>query len=537
MPAVNWLRTRQEEYELNFWLSLAFYDKHDRSLSNRAYLVYLFIFFSVWIFVVLTFFASGGAYLLRIVNDASPVQAALLIDVSVLGIWCILSLYQACRHSPLVFSEQDATLICQTPVDRSGVVMRWLPMPWLKSALPFWLVNITIGFSLAEITMPGSMGITRIGEYAVYGLRAWVVMIPIQLALFTLQWIVGVARLHKDSIRNWLIWPVVTAAGLIFGLLLSAFFDGNTPLLLTARFGANLILYPLRQGFTSGNLLPAVGINAIIALVGLGLLFWTSRSFNLTHAVQETHESENIHSAIRTGMTDYASELQSKKHLGVMRAPSKLPMFSGSSLFLWKDIVQSQRSFQLRDLYNWITIFGLMFGFSLLPDLASRAISFVIWVIWVGKVSVLRIRVDLSCWSLVRQLPVSHQKFLLSESASSWFLATLLSITGFLLGSFVTQKPDIGFALILPVLTAGISLISTFDVIRRSRSPLLFTGSVANIGAVGILFGIILASIPFLIFSLFPGGAGIFLALASSLVLSLIAFFMAVYAYNHIDSV
>ncbi len=61
MQAVHWLRSRQEERELIYWLSIASYDVRDRSVNNRIYLLYLIVFFSIWIFMTLTLFASAGA--------------------------------------------------------------------------------------------------------------------------------------------------------------------------------------------------------------------------------------------------------------------------------------------------------------------------------------------------------------------------------------------------------------------------------------------------------------------------------------------
>ena len=39
MRAIHWLRSRQESRKLAYWLSLVAYDRGDRSLSNRIYLL------------------------------------------------------------------------------------------------------------------------------------------------------------------------------------------------------------------------------------------------------------------------------------------------------------------------------------------------------------------------------------------------------------------------------------------------------------------------------------------------------------------
>ena len=535
MAAVNWLRSRQEENELSFWFSLASYDKRDRSWLNRAYLFYLFIFLSAWIFAVLTLFAGGGASLLRMLDPAAPGQAALLIDVLVLGVWMVVMLWQACRRSPVVFSEQDAALLCQTPLKRNRVVLRWFFMPWLKSAVPFWLVAVTLGFSLAEISMPGVIGISRMGEYAAYGLRAWVVLLPVQLALFALYWIIGVLRLHKDLNRDWLLWPVLCAAVLFFAILLAAFYTGSATQILAMRSIANVLLYPLRQGFAGSALLPAVTVGAGAALCGLILLSLASRSFSLSRAAQETNESFKLQSAMRYGMVDYITEVQTKNRLGVMRAPARIPAFWENKILIWKDLEQTKRTFRFVDAFNWISIFSLMLGVALLPDFGSRAIALVIWVISIGRISVRRLRADLACWSLMRQLPVSPRRFILSEMVTSWSLAAVLSILGFLVGAIITRSAMIWFAFTLPLLTAAVALISAFDVIRRSKGALLLNGVVASLGAVGILLGVLLAMLPFLIFSFAAVGVGSLLAFAASLLLALLAFTVSSNAYRSID--
>ena len=137
-PSVNWLRSRQEISELNFWLSIVSYDPNDESLNNRIYLVYLVLFFSVWIFVTLTFFASGSAMLLSLLNAQDPGKAAVLIIGIVLAIWNLVRLYNALRRSPVEFSEEDSYLLCQTtgqpPRSSPALVM---DAPGLKALFPF----------------------------------------------------------------------------------------------------------------------------------------------------------------------------------------------------------------------------------------------------------------------------------------------------------------------------------------------------------------------------------------------------------------
>src|SRR5690606_36783891 len=154
MKVVNWLRLRQEEREISYWVALVSYEKSDQSFNNRIYLLYLILSFSVWIFVALTFFASGGAIVLEMVNLASPEKAVILIELIVLGGWRLYSIHQGLRRSPVSISEEDGILVSQPPIPRSRIVILWSLMPWLKNAVVFWVVAIIFGFSLAEVILP-----------------------------------------------------------------------------------------------------------------------------------------------------------------------------------------------------------------------------------------------------------------------------------------------------------------------------------------------------------------------------------------------
>ena len=56
-------------------------------------------------------------------DHVDPPQIALgLAEISLAG-WTLYSLWRASRRSPFVFTEEDAHLVCQTPVSRAGVVV------------------------------------------------------------------------------------------------------------------------------------------------------------------------------------------------------------------------------------------------------------------------------------------------------------------------------------------------------------------------------------------------------------------------------
>lgn len=533
MNAVHWLRTRIEEREFVYWLSILSYDPDDHSFGNRLYLFYIILFFSVWLFVMLTFFAQGGATILGAINVNDPVRAATFLEILVLGLWNLFAVWQAMKRSPIVFSEQDATLICQMPINRRQVVMRWFFLPWLKSAIPFWLLSIVIGFSVAETTMAGSLGVDSISTYATYGLRAWITIIPVHLALFSLQWVLGIFRLKKEIEFRWLRWLVMIFVSLSLFLFLSIesdlFFDPLVPL------GLNLTS-PIRAGFGEGNLVLSLGVNGFFAIISLGILFWISDSISLARAAQETQEEEILNQASRFGFTSYVSELKVQHRLGVSHVPSRLPKFVvGGWILIWKDLIQSRRSWNMSSFFDWITTFSIVVGFPFIPDIGNRVFAMIFWSIRLGTMAVKRLRSDLSCWQIIRQLPISCDRFLFLELSPSFFLTMIISTVGLIFNALVMKSVEFGFALLFPGIIAGVIGTAAFDVIRRARSDYLLNGSVPEISSGGYLLGSLIAAVPIILYTVFSGVSRLIFPFFASLTFGYFAFKIAVRSYRNID--
>jgi len=536
MQAVHWLRTRQEEYELSYWLSFVAYDQRDRSFNNRIYLLYIILFFSVWIFVVLTFFASAGSIILRLVNPLNPIRAALFLETLLLGVWSLVAFWFSLRRSPVVFSEQDEVLICQTPISRSFVTLRWILMPWVKSGILFWLAAIILGFSVAETSMPGVITANRILEYAGYGLRAWVVVIPVHLTLFALQWAVGILRLQKDKERQGLAWLVIPAALALFSFLWIFTFGADSAARMPWSQIVSGITYPVLAGFGQGNIFISLLTSGLFAIAALGVMVWSSRTFSLSRAAQETREVDTLEAASRYGFTDYARQLQDQRRLGVNRAPTRLPAFDGAGILIWKDLLQSQRSFHLSSAFIWVQLFLLLLGFAFLPDLGSRALVIGFWVIQLGQGSVIRLRGDLALWALTRQLPFALKDFLLFNQIPAYLLSLLISEAGLVMGSAIAKTPMDGMAILLPGIAASVAGLAAFDVIRQARSNMLIAGYVPEVSAAGIMLGLVATAIPLLIRSFIPGIIGLFLSTLMSLGIGVLAVNLAYRAYHHMDA-
>ena len=227
---------------------------------------------------------------------------------------------------------------------------------------------------------------------------------------------------------------------------------------------------------------------------------------------------------------------KAEQRLGVSRAPTRLPAPAGAGILVWKDILQSQRSFRLTALFNWFTLFSVMLGMPFFPDAGSRALAVGVWVILIGRVCVVRLRGDLSRWSLVRQLPISSNRFILFEMSAAYLLIIGLSWAGLACGALLSGASMVGLAAILPGIAAGAAGMAAFDVIRRSRCNLLLNGSVPEVSAGGILLGLLFAAIPLFIYTLLPGIFGGFFAAFLSLWLGYLACNWVVHSYSRIDA-
>ncbi|NMB89426.1 MAG: hypothetical protein GYA17_13790 [Chloroflexi bacterium] len=523
MRAVHWVRSRQEERELTYWLSLVSYDRHDQSFNNRVYLLYLVIFFSVWVFMTLSMFASGGASLLELLVPGAPARAAAWIELALLGAWSAFCLAGAVRRSPILFSEQDAVLLSQTPVSRRQVVLRWLWMPWLESAIPFCLAAVTLGFSLAETSLPASLGASQVAAYTAFGLRAGLAILPVHLALFSLHWVVGVLRLQRDAVRPWLPWPVL-AGGLACG---------------AAVLAPGLPWLPWLEGLVfplDGNLTVALLAGAALAVTALGLLAGVSPAFSLSRAAQETQEVELLQTAQRYRLNDYAAEIRSRQRMGVSRHPARLPALRGAGALVWKDLVQSRRAWRWADLFQTLSLFTLMLAVPLLPDLNGRLLSAAVWIFLLGKAAVVRLRSDLAAWPLARQLPIAYARFLGFDLLLAVLGGLVAGWAGLVVGAWLAGQPVHAWALLLPGVATAAAGAAAYDVIRRARSSLLLNGSVPEAGASGVLLGLLLAGLPLLLSAALPGATGLGLSCLAGLLLAALALGLAIRAYRNVDA-
>jgi hypothetical protein len=520
---VNWLRGRQEIGELNFWLTVVSYDPNDESFSNRLYLVYLVLFFSVWIFVTLTFFASGSAMLLPLLNAQYPGKAAVVLMGSILAIWNMVRLYNALKRSPVEFSDEDSYLLCQTPVSRRAVVLRWFWMPWFKSAFPFWLLAMLLGYSLGDIAFSDTIITSHFVEYLGYGLRAWLTLAPVHLALFALQWVIGVMRVRANARVRY-----STALALISGLALP------------------VVLWLALPWFEKAGYVVIVAAGIGAAILSLAALVMTAKRFNLSRAAQETRRHVLLNDALRYGQSNYAENLRAEQHLRKEKAPTRLPGRPGPAALIWKDLLQVMRGLRLSKLQRWFSLASTAFGIFVMPGSISSLLLF-IWVIQVGKIAITRLRSDLSCWPIFHQLPISNRRAVMLDMASAlvgivavsllaglggWAVRNALLNTeaGSLLmaqaGESVGIISSVTF-LLIPGTAVAVAGMAALDVVRHAQSNLLLIGQAPDVDFLGLISGLAAAGLPVFIMAVRPGLAGSLLGFGSSLLMGAIAMFLA----------
>ena len=370
------------------------------------------------------------------------------------------------------------------------------------------------------------MSTTHLFQYAGYGIRPWLAILPVHLMFFALQWTAGVLRLKKGRENKRIFWLVFPLVFLILMLGLSGLITGINPIF-------ESLYYPLQSGFEEVLPLKALLISCGAAILSLLVLVRAAFAFSINRAAQETQQVDLIQDLRRYGLNTPIQQMKTKEKLGVSRAPSRLLKASGALALVSKGILQARRSFRLAALLDWLYLFSLFFGFALLPDFTSRMIALFFWVIKAAKMSTVRLRSDLACWSLVRQLPVQALKLILLDLLPAYALITFLGLGGLIAGSLLPGVSGARFALLIPVICAAVAGMAAFDVIRRSRTNLLLTGFVPEVGAGGILLGLISAGLPIFI-SAIPGTSSLLFSLLLCLALAWLGFYLAARAYRKI---
>lgn len=535
MGAVHSVRYRQEKQELNHWLSYAYVTK-DRSWGNILYLIYLVIFFSVWWFVVLVFFAGGGAIILNILNPQNPRLAAVSLELFAFFIWFVIVGWRSLRRSPVMFSEEDAYLVCQMPLNPRTIVLRWLLMPWIKSLIPFAFFAITLGFSLAETTMiAGKMTIDRLFIYAWQGVQALLICIPLHLTLFVLIWAIGVWRMNAERQKRSLAVPLILFGLVCLFLLLGI--DYSIGIKLAAPLGewTGAAALFVKAGFRHEALSIALIIGWFVVSFSFLFLWILSSEFSPSWSAHETKETDKLRTLARYGFTHQVQEMRVKKRLGTRKKSIWAPVWVGPAAMIWKDLIQYWRAFSWGDFFNLTFFISSMLGFMYLPDISSRIFVIVFWAIETANVTTTRLRNDLSRWVIVKQLPLARHVWIPSDLIATSVLVCVTSLVGLLFGSILAGSFPPFEILLIPGMIASVAGMASFDIIRKARSDLLMRGISPGMSELTTIGGALCAGIPVLIATLMTGWVGILIAFVTSVLIAGGMLYLTIDAYRFID--
>jgi len=435
---------------------------------------------------MLALIADLGTGILSAVKGFSPVQAAVLLTTFILLVDVLLRGYLAARRSPFIFSEEDAALICQAPVDRRQVALAWLLGDWIPAGLPYWAGAVTLSFACQQLAASGGLIWGRLPIYLLSGLRATSLMLPLHLAFMASTYAFGALRLQRDKELTYLrLVPVGIGAG---GLLLTILYPESLPIMLWP------VLYPLEAGFGAASWISGLTLAVFLTVLSLLALYLVSPGLNLSRASQESNLHWKTQPAGLAG-----SQTEKRQRIKAGHYASHIQSRAGVWALIWKDWLQTSRGFDIRYATSWLALFAAGLGMLIAPDWGTRTWIFVVWGLLIGQVCSKRFSSDLNLWMLFRQLPFSGKEILLCEIVSPVVAATLLGWVAFGVCNLIRFHPSLPVALLAPGIILCITLAAVFDILRQSKADALLAGSSSEMGAAGLFFGLILAGLPLVV--------------------------------------
>jgi hypothetical protein len=492
LKAVRLVWSRRLNAQLAYWLVIIGYDRETGSFSSRIYLVYVIIFFSLWIFVVLTLFAGFAGQILTQLSRRSPALAAAAAGAAGLVAYTLLELTLATRRSPFSFSEEDAHLLCMTPVDRRIVALIWLVDGWLKRGLILWPVSVVLGYALVEANSAGELSAADLPRYLLAGLRMVVIAILMLLGGQSLAWAAGARRLRGVREITGLRWLAPVLGVVIFGgwLLAAPPSGGSLPVWLGP------VSIPIRAGLGVISFPAGLGIALAWGLIGALMLWYATPDMSLARASQETRGQQALQQAILTGSMDLAQEIRQREKLGSGREPSRLPAVGGPWVLMWKNALQGMRRMGLGSALPWLGIFGLSLGAFAIPQTGARGLMLILWIYFGGQRAAAALRNNLQRWWLLRQMPQASEKLAAASIAAPFVGLTLAGLAAMLTAALLgAPLSPLMVWLFLPG-AAGVSLSASVDVLRKCKSSQLLDGKAPSPSVLTVILGGLAVGIP-----------------------------------------
>ncbi len=468
-----WILFRRRSFSrLSYWCLVLGYDFRDRSLTNRFYFVYFVLFWLAWAVAVFALLGATLAGLFGTLPLAFPAGTIILLGAWAFALWGLDQLGLVTMRSPFVFSEPDAFLLCQAPVDRRSVGAAWFLLDWFVTILPFAAASVLFAFTLTEAALPQLFTILDLLAYFTASLRALAIVLPLQMGLQAALWGSGAWRLRRDRPPRRLLWLrlFVLLPGL--ALLVSIFVPGLRVVVLSP-------LTLLLQGAFSAGLSPSAWLvhflaNLLVLVLGMAvLLVWTPR-MHLGRAAEETQLQASIRQNRSNLNFEGAGVLKRQSRMKTTRPPSRLPVRGGAWMLAWKDLLQSGRSLRFSQVLRWGWVFLLGVGIFLAPGWLVKVVIGAVWAVSLGTLTTDRLRSDLARWWLLRSLPLGTSALVAAELGPACVLAVLL---GWVALALVPPPSAFGWlaAALLPFLIAIAALGSARDILDHARARLLLT--------------------------------------------------------------
>jgi hypothetical protein len=284
--AVWMIRSHQILHKMRFWIAIIGYDPRDRSTSQRIYLVYVIIFFSLWGFAMAALSAEPMVWVLTRFKGYSPIQIAIIISITILILDFLLRSYRYSKYSPFKFSKEDAALICQTPVDRRQVALAWLFGDWIPAGIIYFAYGVIISFACQQLLAVEGINWPQLPYYILMGLRLASILLALSLAYMATAYIIGALRLRRDKdVLHLRLIPIGIGAGLLIFVI---FTPSGLGIVLWPT------LYPLEAGFNTEVWVIGFVLAIFLATLSLLVLYLITPELNLSRAAQETSSSKEL---------------------------------------------------------------------------------------------------------------------------------------------------------------------------------------------------------------------------------------------------
>jgi hypothetical protein len=506
------LFSRRSLRRLAYWLSALGYNLNDRSVTNRVYLVYFAAFWLAWILAMLALMGGGLAQAMVTVQDrVSPPDAAVGIMSFSLATWAALTAWRVVGRSPFVFSDDDAYLLCQTPVSRRRVALAWFFQGVAAPVLALGGATVVLAFGLVGWHYQTGTGLALLALSIRASARALSLIVPLQLAVMACVWALGALRLRWRTMPRSLVFGVrIIAAAYLLGWLVPPVRPA-----LSAPFR-----FPLEAAYAQGTAgsTPAGLVLAecwLSLAAGLALLWLASGRMSLSLAAAETSHMEAISRARSYGEFDLVESIMLRRRLGTAHRPSPLASGPRRLILLRKTVLQGIRTFRLRDLFQLVWMLMLTGAMFRVSSLALQMLLAAVWTLVLGGFLTVQLRHELAHWWLLRSLPLKAGALLGQALGLAGGLAVVVGWLG-LAGS---DMPPIGTwaaALTVPLMVSSVAMASSADVLRRSHARVLMSPSLAdeNVpkpGVAGAVHGLVSVLVPFgiIVGSLYLPGASV----------------------------